>query len=119
MVGRCKLEPVLKAPGFSARNYIMMQCFQVLLSIASCAPTAWSADVRHHCDGQGWAYGTSFIDLTYPFAAGRGSMGRASFVRMRRWVRTRSLVPARAEDLTAAGTFSTVGWCRLTVSNPC
>jgi len=48
------------------------------------------------------------MDLTYPFAAGRGSMGRASFVRMRRWVRTRSLVPARAEDLTAAGTFSTV-----------
>jgi hypothetical protein len=68
----------------------------------------WSVEVGHHCDGQGWAFGTSFLDLSYPFPPGRGSMGRASFVRMRRWVRRRSLVPARAEDLTAAGTFSTV-----------
>ena len=68
----------------------------------------WTVEVGHHCDTQGWAYGTSFLDLGYPFAPGRGSMGRASFVRMRRWVRRRSLIPARVEDLSAAGVFSTI-----------
>jgi hypothetical protein len=34
-----KLKPLLKAHAFSASNRSKLDCFQVLLSISSCAPT--------------------------------------------------------------------------------
>jgi len=42
MVRLCKLKPVLKAPGFCARNYNLINCFQVLHSMSNCAPRSRS-----------------------------------------------------------------------------
>jgi len=99
-----------KRDGSASANDIDKFCYcgAVLLPEGWRWDGEWSVEIGHHCDGKGWGFGTSFLDLSYPFSPGRGSMGRASFVRMRRWVRRRSLVPSRAEDLAAAGTFSTV-----------
>ena len=46
LVGRCKLKPVFEAPAFSARNYNTMKCFQVLLSISTCARTRRRSTAR-------------------------------------------------------------------------
>jgi len=43
MVGRCKLKPVLNAPGSNPalETGLCDSCFQVLLSVSTCAPMTW------------------------------------------------------------------------------
>ena len=57
--GRCRLnvsKPVLKAPpGFSARNYNMMKCFQTLLSVSACAATPGAVRTTGNCNRWGGA----------------------------------------------------------------
>ena len=53
----------------------------------------WEVDTTHpHCDEDGFAYAGSFPDLKYPFRAGQETKSALSFVRMRRWTRTRRYV---------------------------
>lgn len=57
---------------------------------------AWEVNVLNETDKEGWAYATSFPDLKFPFHSGHGP-GPMSFVRMRRWIRTRALTVQPAE----------------------
>ena len=53
----------------------------------------WEIDTSHpHCDEDGFAYAGSFPELKYPFRAGQETKSALSFVRMRRWIRTRRYV---------------------------
>ena len=53
----------------------------------------WEVDTTHpHCDEDGFAYAGSFPELKYPFRAGQETKSALSFVRMRRWTRTRRYV---------------------------
>ena len=53
----------------------------------------WEIDTSHpHCDEDGFAYAGSFPELKYPFRRGQEIKSTLSFVRMRRWIRTRRYV---------------------------